>query len=97
MEKLHYQSPVFNFQELRLMERVAERCWGTSETWYDGNGDGDFTDSGDVFISLDELGLGKHGCKGQNAANALNEKYPFLKATANDAATKNTRYSIAGS
>lgn len=30
-----YESPKFEFEELRLAERVASKCWGTNYAWYD--------------------------------------------------------------
>ena len=40
MEKLKYESPKFEFEELKLAERVADTCWGFHFGWYDINGDG---------------------------------------------------------
>lgn len=40
MEKIKYESPKFDFQELRLMERVADTCWGFHYGWYDPDGTG---------------------------------------------------------
>ncbi|WP_178552448.1 hypothetical protein [Frisingicoccus sp.] len=41
MEKKSYESPEFGFQEMRLLERVADVCWGKSHhAWYDQDGDG---------------------------------------------------------
>ncbi len=35
-----YERPKFEFQELQLLERVADTCWGYKEAWYDFNGNG---------------------------------------------------------
>lgn len=40
MNTLKYERPKFEFQELQLLERVADTCWGYKEAWYDSNGNG---------------------------------------------------------
>ncbi len=40
MNKRMYEKPVFQFQELKLMERVADTCWGAGKVWSDKNGNG---------------------------------------------------------
>ena len=39
MEKKSYESPEFGFQEMKLMERVAEKCWGHGYAWVDHDAD----------------------------------------------------------
>lgn len=66
MENERYESPRFEFHELKLVERIAEECWGTGNAWYDVDGDG-VIDSTDIHLDLNG------GCKGKESANALNE------------------------
>lgn len=40
MECTNYESPTFKFQSLKLMERVADTCWGYHYGWFDPDGDG---------------------------------------------------------
>lgn len=54
MKNLEYESPRFDFQELKLMERVADTCWGFHYGWYDADGDG-VHDSNET-IKLDNFG-----------------------------------------
>lgn len=43
MSKTNYESPNFDFHEMRLMERVAEVCWGGSHHgYYDWDQNGKF-------------------------------------------------------
>lgn len=35
MENKKYEKPRFEFQEMRLMERVAEKCWGHGYAFID--------------------------------------------------------------
>ena len=58
MNKMEYESPRFVFQELQLMERVAEKCWGCKYAWYDADSDGEI-DSTEIY----DPGAGdKNGC-----------------------------------
>lgn len=60
-----YESPKFEFQELKLFERVADQCWGTASIWLDTNGDS-------IISNIDiQLATGG-GCKGNWSANAVN-------------------------
>ncbi|MDO4941623.1 MAG: hypothetical protein Q4E73_02135 [Lachnospiraceae bacterium] len=54
MKTVKYESPKFDFQELKLMERVADQCWGFHYGWYDVDGDGQ-VDSGEI-INLASMG-----------------------------------------
>lgn len=41
MGKGKYESPKFDFQEMKLMERVADQCWGQAHwAWFDADKDG---------------------------------------------------------
>lgn len=60
-----YESPKFEFQELKLFERVAETCWGTASIWLDTNGDS-------IISNIDiQLSTGG-GCQGNASATAIN-------------------------
>lgn len=58
MNKMEYESPRFVFQELQLMERVADRCWGCKYAWYDADSDGVIDDTEMHYPSGDK----KNGC-----------------------------------
>lgn len=60
-----YESPKFDFQELKLFERVADTCWGTASIWLDLNGDSMITPKVDINIST------TGGCQGSWSAGAL--------------------------
>ena len=61
-----YESPKFDFQELKLFERVADQCWGTANIWLDTNGDS-------IISNIDiQLATGG-GCKGNWSASTVNE------------------------
>ena len=68
-QETNYESPKFAFEELRLMEQVADTCWGYAYAWYDA--DGDHTIDGGEKVSLDSLGLGSSGCQGAAAEAVL--------------------------
>lgn len=34
MEKMKYKKPVFDFQEMQIMEKVADVCWGQAHHAY---------------------------------------------------------------
>lgn len=41
MEKIKYKKPVFDFQEMQIMEKVADVCWGQSHhAYFDADRDG---------------------------------------------------------
>ena len=69
MENKIYESPKVDFQEMKLLERVADKCWGYAYAWYDADGDGVVDDK--EKIDLYKLGLGTNGCQGASARNAL--------------------------
>lgn len=60
-----YESPKFDFQELKLFERIANECWGTASIWLDTNGDS-------IISNIDiQLATGG-GCKGNESAGNIN-------------------------
>lgn len=78
-----YESPKFEFQELKLAERVADTCWGYAYAWYDADQDG--TIDGGEKVELSSLGLKDKGCQGKDAREALkNYFYNTFKITLND-------------
>ena len=74
MNSVKYESPKFDFQELRLAERVANTCWGYAYAWYDADQDGTIHDNGEK-VELEKIGLGAHGCQGTAAEAALKKYY----------------------
>ena len=91
-----YEGPSFKFQEMRLLERVADECWGTGTFWFDMDGNGK-VDAATESLPISVLGLGPNGCNGNNAAKAINEyaetHYKVkLGMTASDCNTKNPRF-----
>lgn len=73
MEKVTYESPKFEFEEMILTEKVAYTCWGYAYAWYDVDGNGKI--DGNEKVNLSSLGLGKTGCQGNNAETALKEYF----------------------
>ena len=69
MENKIYESPRADFQEMKLLERVADTCWGYAYAWCDADKNGVI--EGPERIDLVELGLGATGCQGNAARNAL--------------------------
>ena len=53
MKKHEYEAPKFEFQELQLVERVANVCWGAKYVWYDWNDNG-IQDSNDPIHYRDK-------------------------------------------
>lgn len=72
MRNVRYESPKFEFQEMRLFERVANKCWGYAYAWYDADKDGAI--DGSEKVELSTLGLGNTGCQGKDARESL-KKY----------------------
>lgn len=85
-----YESPKVEFQEMRLLERVADTCWGYAYAWYDADKDG-ILDDGEK-VSLSSLGLKDKGCQGNAAREALKEYYfeRFNVQLTNDDVSTNT-------
>lgn len=91
MNKMKYERPNFDFQEMKLMEKVADKCWGNGYAYVDANGD-DKIDmdpiNGEVFNFI-ESGT---GCKGgpENdllRKNLILDRFPNLTITDADVAT----------
>lgn len=71
-----YESPKFDFQELKLFERVADTCWGTASIWLDTNGDS-------IISNIDiQLATGG-GCKGNESAGKINNAIKDFNNIAN--------------
>lgn len=71
-----YESPKFDFQELKLFERVADTCWGTASIWLDTNGDS-------IISNIDiQLATGG-GCKGSESALNINNAIKDFNNMAN--------------
>lgn len=86
MKSTRYESPRFEFCELKLIERVANECWGLGHAYLDVDGDKKVSD-GDLEIDFGS------GCQGNAAADAINEwfvdnGYPNPGYTANVCNTK---------
>lgn len=68
-----YKSPKVDFQEMKLLERVADTCWGYAYAWCDVDKNGVI--EGAERIDLVDLGLGSNGCQGNAAKNALKDYF----------------------
>lgn len=71
-----YESPKFDFQELKLFERIADVCWGTASIWLDTNNDSIISN---IDIQLDTGG----GCKGNESAININNAIEAFNEIAN--------------
>ena len=74
MNKRMYEKPVFQFQELKLMERVADTCWGAGKVWKDKNGNG--------VVDPDEVvELSGNGCsKYEDIFSSVFDEFPDKNA-----------------
>ena len=79
-----YEKPVFQFQELKLMERVADTCWGAGSAWYDKNGN--HAIEPDEIVELPGSGCSKYEdifsqnfgeCPGNNTVNTKDSSLPI--------------------
>lgn len=71
MNKIKYETPNFDFNEMKLTENIAATCWGYAYAWYDADSDGKIDyDTGEKVI-LGDIGLGENGCQGDSARKAL--------------------------
>ena len=72
---------------MKLLERVADTCWGYAYAWYDVNKDGKIDEGEKVKLSTLE-GLGENGCQGGNAEIALmkyfNDRFKNAPLTEDD-------------
>ena len=66
MENVKYERPKFEFHELRLLERVADVCWGLGHAYLDVDKSGTVT-PGDLQIDIGS------GCHGDSTAQKINE------------------------
>lgn len=91
MENKRYESPKVYFQQMKLLERVADTCWGYAYAWYDVDGNGKI--EGAEKVNLSQLGLGQSGCKGSAAREALKKYYAGLGVAGltNDDVSTNTK------
>lgn len=87
-EQKIYESPKFEFEELRLSERVADKCWGYAYAWYDADGNGSI--DGGEKVKLSDIGLKENGCQGNAARTELQDYFwdTFkVKLTTDDVST----------
>lgn len=56
-----YESPEFEFQEMKLVERVADTCWGFGYGWFDIDKDG-VHDPTEEIIRFEEITNGSGKC-----------------------------------
>ena len=72
MENLEYESPKVDFKKMKLIERVADTCWGYAYAWYDADKDGTIDNGEKVYLK--DLGMNDNGCQGAAARESL-KKY----------------------
>lgn len=80
MTKMKYESPKFDFQEMKLAERVADKCWGAQYCWVDHDGDPS-TPSKEWEIYKSETTNGCEGNDPKSVAERLalaKEKFPEI-------------------
>lgn len=82
MENKKYESPKVDFQQMKLLEKVADKCWGYAYAWYDADKDGSI-DEGEK-VKLSSIGLGTSGCQGGNAESALKDYFNKFNANLTD-------------
>ncbi len=98
MKEKEYESPKFEFEELKLSERVADTCWGYAYAWYDADGDGNI--DGGEKVELQSIGLGAGGCQGNAAREALIQYFLNnfgIKLSKDDVATNTKSQTVIGS
>lgn len=85
MEKMRYESPEFNFQEMQLMETVADTCWGYGHGWYDVDGDGTHDETEEMF----DFGFAGGKCKKVEnyLVEYINSNYENVHITGDDVKT----------
>ena len=67
--KMEYESPKFEFEEMVLTEKVADTCWGYAYAWYDADGNGSI--DGGEKVDLSSLGAGIQWMSGECSARKL--------------------------
>lgn len=83
-----YTKPEFDFQKMALFEKVAAKCWGTSEVWLDANRDSQITKGIDIFIET------SGGCQGSWSAETMTANINSLNSVLNAFNASNHDYSI---
>lgn len=79
MSKMKYEKPNFKFEEMRLMERIADKCWGYEYAFVDGNM------NGVIELPGEKYHFPKNGCEGNNPDSLdirlkdLIAKFPLLE------------------
>lgn len=91
--KVEYESPKFDFEEMMLTEKVADTCWGYAYAWYDADNDGVVDENMGEKVDLSKLGLGTSGCQGGAARDALKNyfKETFHITLSDDDVSTNTK------
>lgn len=77
MKKPEYEAPEFAFQELQLVERVADKCWGAKLVWYDENKNGVYDPNTEPFF--------EGSCKGID--DKIKDMFPEYYTGENDVRT----------
>lgn len=98
MKEKKYESPKFEFEELKLSERVADKCWGYAYAWYDADGDGNI--DGGEKVELQSIGLGASGCQGNDARKTLINYFRnnfHVELSEDDVATNTMSQTVIGS
>lgn len=71
MNKLRYERPVFNFQKMELLEKVADKCWGNGYAFVDAN------ENGTIELPDEQYHFTDSGCEGNDPVS-LNTRYLAL-------------------
>ncbi|MDI9241828.1 hypothetical protein [Fusibacillus kribbianus] len=98
MNQRTYESPRFEFEEMRLTEKIADKCWGYAYAWYDTDKDGVIDDGERVVLA--SLGLGPNGCQGSSARDVLKDHFKKVfgvDLTDEDVSTNTLSKSVIGS
>lgn len=86
MKKENYESPEFRFQELQLLEKVADKCWGCQYVFVD-HDDDDSTAPKTYYFP-------DNGCEGQfegdveRRLKALKDAFPEIADKVTEADVK---------
>lgn len=68
MNKIKYETPNFDFQDMKLGENIADKCWGTNTCFFECPYPEDQKDGWNHIITLKDA-----GCNGQ-ADNKLKDR-----------------------
>lgn len=87
MEKVkeNYESPEFKFQELQVLEKIADKCWGCKYVFVD-HDDNDATGPITYYIT-------EQGCEGEKEED-VQKRLAALKAAFPDIAAKVTEADV---